>query len=63
VSYHAVTNSPCQYFPPLPTCCRCVCDLTGLARERGDRVDTTFAKPVLVAGRFAMAFLLGIWSM
>ena len=33
MSYHAVTNSPCQYFPPLPTCCRCVCDLTGLVRE------------------------------
>jgi len=34
-----------------------------LARERGDKVDTTFANPVLVTGRFAMAFLLGIWSM
>ena len=28
----------------------CVCDLTGLVRERGDRVDAAFARPVSVAG-------------
>jgi hypothetical protein len=37
--------------------------LTGFVRERGDSVDAAFARLVLVAGRFAMAFLLGIWAM
>ena len=50
MSYHAVTNSPCQYFPPLPTCCTCVWYLTGSVRERGASVDAVFAGPVLVAG-------------
>ena len=31
------------------TCCRCVCDLTGFVRERGDSVDAEFARPVSVA--------------
>jgi hypothetical protein len=61
VSYHVVTNSLCQYFPPLPTCCMCVCDLRVVVRNRDSdaRVVVVLRIVAVVGGGHAAQILSG----